>query len=284
MTGPKVWFVTGASRGFGREWTSAALERGDCVTATVREPRALDDLSKLFPETLLVVRLDVTRSADVRAAVAATLDRFGRIDVVVNNAGYGVLGMVEEISEEQARAQMEVNFFGALWVTQAVLPVLRDQGAGHILQVSSIGGICSFPGVGLYHASKWALEGLSDSLAQEVEGLGVKVTLLEPAIYATDWGSLSADRAKPLTSYDEARERAAPARAERGAKPGAPSATRAPLLHLVDMDSPPRRVFLGENALGLAQAEYAERMRTWVDWQWFAEWAHGDRPVSSSPS
>src|SRR4051794_23178812 len=153
----KTWFITGASRGFGREWAIAALERGDRVAATARDLSTLDDLVETYGEAILPLELDVTDRAADFAAVAAAQARFGRLDVVVNNAGYGQFGFVEELSEEDFRDQMETNVFGAMWVTQAALPFLREQGSGHILQVSSIGGISAFAGIGAYHASKWAL-------------------------------------------------------------------------------------------------------------------------------
>jgi NAD(P)-dependent dehydrogenase (short-subunit alcohol dehydrogenase family) len=166
----KTWFITGTSRGFGREWAIAALDRGDNVAATARDTASLDDLAAKYGEALLPIRLDVTdREADF-AAVRKAHETFGRLDVVVNNAGYGQFGMVEEISEAEIRAQLETNLLAVLWVTQAALPYLRAQHGGHILQVSSIGGISAFMNTGAYHASKWALEGLSQSLAQEVRG------------------------------------------------------------------------------------------------------------------
>ena len=161
----KTWFITGTSRGFGREWTVAALERGDRVAATARDPKTLDDLVEEHGDALLPLELDVTDRDAVFDAVRRAHEHFGRLDVVVNNAGYGHFGMVEEMSEQEARDQIETNLFGALWVTQAALPYLREQGSGHFLQVSSIGGISAFPGIGMYHASKWALEGISQALA-----------------------------------------------------------------------------------------------------------------------
>src|ERR1700709_2603567 len=194
----KPWFTTGASRGFGREWTIAALERGDSVAATARNTSTLDDLVERFGDRLLPIQLDVTdRDADT-AAVRQAHERFGRVDVVVNNAGYGQFGMIEEISEQEARDQFETNLFGALWITQAALPFLREQGSGHFLQVSSIGGISAFPNIGMYHASKWALEGISQALAAEVADFGIHVTLIEPTGYSTDWAGPSAKHADPL--------------------------------------------------------------------------------------
>jgi NAD(P)-dependent dehydrogenase (short-subunit alcohol dehydrogenase family) len=184
----KVWFITGTSKGFGRVWAEAALARGDRVGATARDAKTLQPFVARYGDGVAPIALDVTDRAAVGAAVAETISRFGRIDVAVNNAGYGLFGAVEEVSEAEARAQLETNLFGALWVTQAVLPQMRSQGSGHIIQVSSIGGVNAFPTVGLYHPSKWGLEGFSQSLAAEVRAFGIKVTLVEPGGYATDWG------------------------------------------------------------------------------------------------
>src|SRR3954466_12907713 len=188
----KVWFITGTSKGFGRVWAEAALERGDRVAATARDIATLEPLVERYGDKILPIQLDVTDKAAIDAAVAAAHDRFGALDVVVNNAGYGLFGTIEEVSEEQARAQLETNLFGALWVTKAALAIMRAQGSGHIIQVSSIGGISAFPTVGAYHASKWALEGFSQLLAQEVAGFGIHVTLIEPGGYSTDWSGPSA--------------------------------------------------------------------------------------------
>jgi len=184
----RTWFITGTSRGFGREWAIAALRRGDRVAGTARDPSTLDELAEEHTDSLLPMELDVTDREAVFEAVRHAHEHFGRLDIVVNNAGYGQFGMVEELSEPEARDQIETNLFGALWVTQAALPFLRAQGSGHFLQVSSIGGISAFPGIGMYHDSKWALEGISQSLAQEVKGFGIYVTLIEPGGFSTDWG------------------------------------------------------------------------------------------------
>lgn len=273
----KTWFITGASRGFGREWTIAALERGDRVAATVRDPASLDDLVQRFGDAILPLRLDVTDRAAVFDAVAAAHDRFGRLDVIVNNAGYGQFGMIEEISETEAREQIETNVFGALWVTQAALPYLREQGAGHILQVSSIGGISAFPNIGIYNASKWALEGFSQALAAEVADFGVKVTLIEPGAYSTDWGGASARHATPLSAYDDFRKKAAEQRARRAGNPGDPVATREAVLEVVDTENPPLRVFFGEAPLPIATADYESRLATWREWEPLSVRAHGSR-------
>ena len=270
----KTWFITGTSRGFGREWAIAALDRGDRVAATARDTATLDDLVSTYGDAVLPLALDVTDRAACIAAVQSAHERFGRLDVVVNNAGYGQFGMVEELSETESRDQIETNLFGALWVTQAALPFLREQGSGHIVQVSSIGGISAFPTVGIYHASKWALEGISQALAQEVAGFGIKVTLVEPGGYSTDWGGASARHATPIAAYDGVREAAANRPSRRGT-PGDPVATRAAILQVVDADEPPLRIFFGQAPLAIATADYEQRLATWNQWQPVSLAAHG---------
>ncbi|NYI07347.1 SDR family oxidoreductase [Allostreptomyces psammosilenae] len=264
----KTWFITGASRGLGRAFTQAALERGDRVAATVRAPGALKDLAERHPDSLLALRLDVTDRAACFAAVNAAHAEFGRLDVVVNNAGYGLFGTVEAVTEEAARAQMDTNFFGALWVTQAALPHLRAQGAGHIVQVSSVAGIATFPLLSVYHASKWALEGMSETLAQEVATFGIRVTLLEPGPFRTDWAGDSAHRVEDIAAYDEplAPFRTAYA-ADAGREPGDPARAAAALLTLVDAPEPPLRVLMGNLVADGVPGLYQERLRTWAEWE-----------------
>lgn len=270
----KVWFITGTSRGFGREWAEAALERGDSVAGTARSTDTLDELVARYPDTFLPIQLDVTdREADF-AAVARAAEHFGRLDVVVNNAGYGHFGMIEEVTEDEARAQIETNLFGALWVTQAALPILRAQGSGHLIQVSSIGGISAFPGVGAYHASKWALEGFSQALSQEVAGFGIRVTLIEPGGFSTDWAGPSAKHSAPNPAYaaiHEAMQNRPTARNR-----GVPSATRAAILKVVDAENPPLRIFFGRAPLGIATADYESRLATWREWEPVSIEAQGD--------
>lgn len=271
----KVWFITGTSRGFGREWAIAALERGDRVAATARDTATLDDLVAKYGDALLPIALDVTDRAADFAAVAQAHDHFGRLDIVVNNAGYGQFGFIEELSEDEARAQIETNVFGALWITQAALPYLRAQRSGHIIQVSSIGGITAFQNVGIYHASKWALEGFSQALAQEVASFNVKVTLIEPGGFSTDWAGASAKHATQLPDYAEAHEAAQRARSQRTAQPGDPQASARAILKVVDAENPPLRVFFGELPLQLAKADYENRLKTWEEWQPVAVEAQG---------
>ncbi|QYF73147.1 SDR family oxidoreductase [Cryobacterium sp. PAMC25264] len=270
----KTWFITGASKGFGREWAEAALERGDSVAGTARKLETLDHLRDAYPETFLPLRLDVTdRDADF-AAVQRAAEHFGRLDVVVNNAGYGHFGMVEELAEGEARAQLETNLFGALWVTQAAVPIMREQGSGHIIQVSSIGGISAFPSVGIYHASKWALEGLSQALAQEVAGFGIHVTLVEPGGFSTDWSGPSASHSEQLPEYAEVRKAAASRPS--AMDPGDPTATRSAILKVVDAETPPLRIFFGRAPLAIATKDYESRLATWNEWQPVSIEAHGN--------
>jgi NAD(P)-dependent dehydrogenase (short-subunit alcohol dehydrogenase family) len=273
----KTWFITGTSRGFGREWTEAALDRGDRVAATARDMSTLDDLVEKYGEAILPLELDVTSREDAFAAVAGAQKVFGRLDVVVNNAGYGHFGFIEELTEDEIRAQMETNLFGALWVTQAALPFLREQGSGHIIQVSSIGGISAFPGIGAYHASKWALEGFSQALAAEVKDFGIKVTIVEPGGFATDWAGPSSKRSESLPAYVEAREKMEQQRKARAGSggPGDPKASAAALLRVVDAEEPPLRVFFGNTPIDVAKADYASRIETWEKWDDVAKLAQG---------
>jgi NAD(P)-dependent dehydrogenase (short-subunit alcohol dehydrogenase family) len=273
----KTWFITGTSRGFGREWASAALQRGDRVAATARDASTLDDLVAEHGDGVLALALDVTDRSAVFAAVARAHEHFGRLDVVVNNAGYGQFGMVEELSEQEARDQIETNLFGALWVTQAALPLLREQGSGHVLQVSSIGGISAFPGIGMYHASKWALEGISQSLAQEVKDFGIHVTLIEPGGFSTDWGGSSARHAEALDAYAAMHEASDQRRARGASAAGDPTSSAEAVLRIVDADEPPLRCFFGSAPLGIAEADYESRLATWRAWQPVAEIAQGGR-------
>jgi NAD(P)-dependent dehydrogenase (short-subunit alcohol dehydrogenase family) len=272
----KNWFITGTSRGFGREWAIAALERGDRVAATARNLDTLSDLADKYGENILPLELDVTdREADF-AAVARAHDVFGSLDIVINNAGYGQFGMIEELSEREVRDQFETNVFGAVWITQAALPFLREQGHGHILQVSSIGGISAFPNIGIYNGSKWALEGFSQALAQEVADFGIHVTLIEPGGFSTDWGGASAKHATELPAYSEFRVKAAEARKARIGVQGSPDATGNVILQIVDAAEPPLRIFLGKTPLATAKADYASRIDTWEKWNELSVEAQGD--------
>src|SRR6201996_7894515 len=201
----KTIFITGASRGFGKLWAEALLQRGDKVIATARDPRTLDDLVGKYGDNILPLQLDVTdREADF-AAISKAKTHFGSIDVLINNAGYGLFGTVEETTEKEAREQMETNFFGLLWLSQAVLPIMREQGHGHILQLSSVLGLITLPVLGLYNASKFAVEGLSETLATEVKGFDINITLIEPNGFTTDWSGASAVQTVAMPEYDGVR-------------------------------------------------------------------------------
>jgi NAD(P)-dependent dehydrogenase (short-subunit alcohol dehydrogenase family) len=270
----KIWFITGTSKGFGRIWAEAALARGDKVAATARNLDSLEELNEKYGNNVLTLPLDVTDKTAVSTSVREAHDHFGRLDVIVNNAGYGQFGTIEEISEQEAREQLETNLFGALWVTQAALPYLRAQGSGHIIQVSSIGGVNAFPYIGIYHASKWGLEGFSQALNQEVQSLGIKVTLIEPIGYTTDWAGPSAKFARELPAYDYIRDAN---RARRGSSTrGNPEATGAVVLKLVDMEQPPLRLFLGKGAHEAIHAEYDKRLTEWDKFKDLSEAAHGE--------
>ena len=260
----RTWLITGASRGFGRSFAQAALAAGDRVGATARDTSSLEDLVAEHGDAVLPIELDVTDRGAVFAAVRKVHDHFGRLDVVVNNAGYGVSGAIEELSEEQARRQLEVNLFGALWVTQAALPILREQGSGWIVQVSSIGGLAAFPLTGIYHASKWALEGFSETLRQEVEPFGIKVLMVEPSGFRTDWAGSSMDRAEPIDAYQQidqiAQRRAFQQEDNNGSQPGNPDLAAQALLDTLDRDDPPFRLLLGNIAYDVAVDRYETRL------------------------
>lgn len=258
----KTWFITGCSRGFGWAFAEAALLRGDKVVATARKVSTLAPLAQRFGPSCLTLTLDVTQRDAVFATLQQAHRHFGRLDVVVNNAGYGQFGFIEELNEAEVRAQMESNFFGALWVSQAAAPLLRMQGHGHIVQISSIAGVVTFPSMGLYNASKWALEGFSEALAQELEPFAVHVTLVEPSAFATDWSKVAATPTTTLPLYDEARA-ALLARLKR-ATPGDPRGAARELLALVDNDDPPLRLLFGAKAYQRAVRITQQRLDEWA--------------------
>src|SRR6185369_15829919 len=187
MSSKKVWFITGSSTGFGRELAEELLEQRFRVVATARKPESLNELTEKYPETLRAVKLDVTNREEVRAAIAGAISEFGRIDVLVNNAGYGSIGALEEFEDEQIRRQFETNFFGPIDIIRAALPALREQKSGHIINFSSVGGFVSFPSAGLYCASKFALEAMTEALSGELVGHGIKATIIEPGAFRTEF-------------------------------------------------------------------------------------------------
>lgn len=199
----RVWFITGTSTGFGRALAEAALERGDRVVATARDPEQVRDLEQDYPERARAVRLDVTDLDEVRDSVEAAIEAFGQIDVVVNNAGYGYLGGVEEVEEEEMRRQVEINLFGVLNVIRAALPHMRERRSGHFINISSVGGFVGVPGFGIYNATKFGVEGISEALAIETEPLGIHVTIIEPGAFRTDWAGRSLASAPEIDDYKD---------------------------------------------------------------------------------
>ncbi|WP_216589686.1 SDR family NAD(P)-dependent oxidoreductase [Streptomyces brasiliscabiei] len=259
----KVWFITGSSRGLGRQFAQAALSRGDRVAAAARNAESLADLTAAYGGAVLPLALDITDKAAVTAAVRQAHELFGRLDAVVNNAGNGVYGMVEELSEDDIRAQFETNLYGSLWVTQAALPYLRAQGGGHILMVSSMLAHATFPTMGAYTASKAAVEGFTEALAQEVADFGIKVTIVQPGPFRTDLGASSV-MAGPLDAYDDVRK-AVMAGLTSLPQPD-PHGVGPALLKVVDADNPPLRVFFGTHPHRVVPPVYAERLKTWEEW------------------
>ncbi|MGH9478182.1 MAG: SDR family NAD(P)-dependent oxidoreductase [Terriglobales bacterium] len=269
----KTWFITGASRGFGRIWAEAALKRGDQVTATARNLAGVADLKKRFGDAVLPLALDVTDPEQVRQVVQQAYAHFGRLDVLVNNAGKSLIGATEEATDEQIRNLFDANYLGMVRVLRAALPLLRKQGSGHILGVSSGLGITALPLIGFYCATKWAVEALHESLAQEVRAFGIRVTLVEPGTYATEFGK-SAMVADLLEPYADFRKQILTRLAS--VERGDPEATVEAVLKLVDTEDPPLRLGLGTSILPRARAAYAERLATWEAWQDVSNAAMGE--------
>ncbi|MFI6391634.1 SDR family NAD(P)-dependent oxidoreductase [Nonomuraea sp. NPDC050547] len=274
----KVWFVTGSSRGLGRNFAEAALSRGDRVAATARNAGSLDGLVAAYGDAVLPLELDVTDKAAVFESVKLAKEHFGRLDVVVNNAGYAQIGAIEELTERELRDQFETNLFGAVWVLQAALPHLREQGSGHIVQLSSVAGLVAMPLGGAYQASKWALEALNETLAREVAGFGIKVTVIEPAGFATREGKNpdpldNGFMAELNPAYDALRQSLAGVMKDQPA--GDPAAAAQTLLTIVDSDNPPLRVLFGQGFYPMIQQVYADRLKTWADGQDLSAASHG---------
>jgi len=270
----KTIFITGASRGFGRIWAQAFLKRGDNVVAAVRNPDTVTQLTKEFPSNLLVLKLDVTDRKGSFEAIETAKRHFGRIDVLINNAGFGHIGAVEELSEQDVRSQFETNVLGSLWTIQAVVPIMREQNSGHIIQLSSALGLNTVSLMGLYSATKFAVEGLTETLAGEISDFGIKVTILEPGGFSTDFfgtNSLALSELKP--AYDGTRKDFYTHANEQDS--GNPVATANAVLSLVDSDNPPLRLLLGKTTYPWVKYTYEERLKTWESWQDVSVAAHG---------
>lgn len=264
---PKVFFLTGSSRGLGRAIAEATLAAGHNLIATARNPAALDDLADRYPQQLLALSLDVADAAAAEQAIAAGADRFGRIDVVINNAGYANLAAVEDITLEDFRAQIETNLFGVVNVTKAALPLLREQGDGYVIQVSSIGGRLATPGLSAYQSAKWAVGGFSSVLAAETKPLGIKVTVLEPGGMQTDWAGSSMSVPPVSEPYRETVGPMAQLHENSDAIAlGDPAKVARVILELSDMDEPPLRLILGSEAYAYATA--AARQQAESDARW----------------
>jgi short-subunit dehydrogenase len=266
-------FITGASKGFGKIWAEAFLERGDKVAATVRSISALDSMIAKYGDKILPVQLDISNRNDDFAAIKHAKEIFGSIDVLINNAGYGLFGAIEETSEKEARDQIDTNVFGSLWLMQAVIPIMREQGYGHIINLSSMLGLVSIPNLGLYNASKHAIEAIGEALAAEVKQFGINVSLVEPNGYSTAWSGASAIHTKPMQEYDKLKAKQQASFTEGFF--GNPTATVEAIIKLVDADAPPLRLFLGKQAYPLIKRFYDARFAEWDKWNDIAVAAHG---------
>jgi NAD(P)-dependent dehydrogenase (short-subunit alcohol dehydrogenase family) len=267
---PRVWLITGSSSGFGLQLAQTALERGDRVVATARRSSSLDGFVAAAPDgAAIAVPLDVTDPGERDTAIATAVDRFGRLDVLVNNAGFGSVGAVEEIEDGPFRALMETMFFGALALTQAALPVMRRQGSGAIVQISSMGGQVTMPGFGAYCAAKFALEAVSESLAAEVAPLGIQVLIVEPGAFRTGFGGAGMQRSPELGDvYAETAGRTRQAvDGMDGSQPGDPAKAAAVILLALDAGDPPRHLALGDDAVDAIRAAQDARRADLEAWE-----------------
>ncbi len=270
----KVWFITGASRGFGRVWATAALERGDKVAATARTLSSIADLQEKYKENVLTLELDVTNYDQVEKAVQQAHEHFGRLDIVLNNAGYSLVGTIEEATIDQVKAMYDTNIFGTVAVIQAALPILRKQGYGHILGTSSNLGHVVLPVIGYYASSKWAFEAIQESLAAEVKSFGIKVSIIEPGAYATEFGSQASLKfAESMEVYPDFKNQFF--EGWQDMKIGNTAATPDAIIKVFDIKNPPLRLSLGSHNLPWVRAAYAERMASWEEWEAVSNAAQG---------
>lgn len=271
----KVWFITGCSTGFGRHLAQEVLQKGDKVAVTARNTNDVKDLSDKYPDTAFAITLDVTKPEQVTAAVKQAVEKFGTIDVLVNNAGIGYFGAIEESEEEQVRRMFEINFFGLHTVTKEVLPILRKQRNGHIINISSVGGSVAFPGVGMYNATKFAVTGYSESLAKELAPLGIKVTVIAPSGFRTDWAGRSANDSKiKIDDYSAtAHTNQGTIRGYSGNQPGDPVRAAQAIIKITEEANPPVRLFLGAGALKGIRNKLDEVKRDVDAWEETTVWA-----------
>jgi NAD(P)-dependent dehydrogenase (short-subunit alcohol dehydrogenase family) len=280
---PRTWLITGTSSGFGRHLAQAALDRGDAVVATARRPEALADLVAAAPDRVHAVALDVTRPDQIAAAVPAAIQRFGRLDVLVNNAGHGAVGAIEEVDMDDLRAVMETMFFGPFALTQAVLPHMRERGTGAIVQISSMGGQISPPGFGAYCSAKFALEAASEALAAEVAPFGVRVLIVEPGSFRTEFGGGRLQRSRDSGIYTEtAGQNRAYIEGVDGTQPGDPAKAAAAIVRALDEPDAPLRLALGDDAVDAIRAKH-ERLRADLDaWEHVSRAMALDQPAAAS--
>ena len=265
----KVWLITGCSTGFGRELAKEVLALGYNAAVAARNTDDIKDIVEGYPETAIAVKLDVTIANDIETAVNTVLEKFGQLDVLVNNAGIGYFGAIEESEDEAIRKMFEINFFGLTKMIQQVLPVMRRQRSGHIVNIASIGGLRGFPGVGFYNATKFAVDGLSESLSKETAPLGIKVTIVAPSGFRTDWAGRSAeDSPVKITDYaGTAGQNASDIRGYSGSQAGDPVRAAKAIIKAVEADKPPLRLLLGEAALKGARIKLAELKVDFDDWE-----------------
>lgn len=280
-----VWFITGTSTGFGRSLTQEVIANGDYVVATARNIKDIESYKQQAPDRVLTLELDVHKEEDANLAVQKAVEQFGRIDILVNNAGYGLLGAFEELTDKQIRHQFETNVFGLMNVTRAVLPTLRNQRSGHIINISSVLGITSFPGLSVYSASKFAVEGLSVGLAQEVAPLGIKLTLIEPGAFRTNWAATTLDKGtkQDTDSYEETagglREWL---KGVNGVQPGDPDRAAKIIVQIAEMEIPPLHLVLGREALQNAKDKLGPQLNDVKNWADVTISADFEEPIPSS--
>ena len=250
MSDKKIWFITGCSSGFGRCLTEELLKNGNSVIATARNVKSLDDLFEQYPRHILPLELDVTSTENIKTAIHSAMEKFGRIDVLVNNAGYGMIGALEETDDKEIMRIFDTNVFGLINVTKAMLPFMRAQKSGHILNLSSVAGFAATPGFGIYNATKFAVEGLSEALAGEVRVFGIKVTIIEPGPFRTDFANRSLSRAAEMSEYNESMKNTRQyIKDADGNQAGDPVRGAKAMIDLVEMENPPVRIPFGKIAM-----------------------------------
>lgn len=264
----KVWFITGSSRGLGRSLTEAVLAKGDKVAATARKPEQLNDLTAKYPYQILPLPLDVTDEESINAAVKRTIDYFGQLDVVVNNAGFGIIGAAEAFTKEQVVSQIETNLYGPIYVTRAVLPYMRKQRSGHILQISSLGGRIGNPGLSIYQAAKFGLGGFTESVAKEIAPLGIKMTVIEPGGFRTDWAGASMTFAQKTEGYETTVDWMADFVTGSEYVPiGDPDKAAKIMIDLVNHHEPPLHLVLGSESVGMIEKADEVRKAEFEKWK-----------------